>query len=361
MAVSLADGAGVSVMQSESISSQGNQPNEKSDWKALVVRYQKPVLRRSVGQLANTLGPYVLLWVLLYVTQGISWWLTLALAVLAGAFLVRVFIIHHDCGHGSFFQSKRANDVWGFLTGVLTFTPYRHWRWEHAVHHATSGDLDRRGTGDLWTMTVQEYLSASRGRRLAYRLVRNPFVLFVIAPLYTMLGRHRFPKAEAGRRERQSVHWTNLAILAMAVGLSLLFGVKAYLVIQGTMILVAGSVGFWLFYVQHQFDGAYWEHGAEWDFTTAALQGSSFYKLPRVLQWFTGNIGYHHIHHLSARIPNYHLAACHQAEPLFAQVKPITLIASLKSLTYRLWDEQHRKLVGFGYLRTLRRSGPASG
>ena len=211
---------------------------------------------------------------------------------------------------------------WGFITGVLTFTPYYHWRWEHAIHHATSGDLDRRGMGDIWTLTVQEYLESSRWKRFAYRLARNPVVLFVIAPLFVFLVRHRFPKAKASRRERHSVYWTNLAILGMAAGLSWIFGLKAYLLIQLTVLVVAGSAGVWLFYVQHQFEGVYWERGEEWDYTAAALQGSSFYKLPKVLQWFSGNIGFHHIHHLSSRIPNYNLEKCHKADPLFQTVKP---------------------------------------
>jgi omega-6 fatty acid desaturase (delta-12 desaturase) len=243
----------------------------------------------------------------------------------------------------------------GFLTGVLTFTPYRHWRWEHVLHHSTSGDLDRRGTGDVWTLTVEEYLEASRWKRFAYRVTRNPVALFVLGPLYLFLIKHRFPFGQAGRHERASVYWTNLAILGMAGGLSWLLGLKAYLLLQLVVMSVAGSAGVWLFYVPHQFEGGYWERGGEWDYTTAALQGSSFYKLPKVLQWFSGNIGFHHIHHLSPRIPNYHLEKCHKAEPLFQSVKPVTLCSSLKSFTFRLWDERRRKLVGYGHLRTLRR------
>src|ERR1041385_5277635 len=204
---------------------------------------------------------------------------------------------------------------------MLTFTPYYHWRWEHSLHHATAGDLDRRGIGDVWTLTVQEYLESSPGKRFAYRLARNPFVLFVLAPLFIFLIKHRIPKAEASRRERYSVYWMNVAILGMAVVLAPVFGLKAYLMIQSTALLVAGSAGFWLFYVQHQFEGVYWERRDQWDYATAALQGSSFYKLPRVLQWFSGNIGFHHIHHLSPRIPNYNLEKCHNADSLFQRVK----------------------------------------
>lgn len=324
-------------------------------WKKIVTEYQRPSTARALWQITNTIGPLALLWYLMYLSLGVSWWLTLPLAMLAGMFSVRVFIIFHDCGHGSYFGSQAANDAVGFLTGLLTFTPYYQWRWDHALHHATSGHLDKRGTGDLWTLTVQEYLESSRGRRFAYRLARNPFVLFVLAPLYVLLIKQRFPAAKDNKRERHSVYSMNLAILAMAVALSLVFGIKAYLLIQVTALAVAGAVGFWLFYVQHQFEGVYWERGDEWDYTAAALQGSSFYKLPKVLQWFTGNIGYHHIHHLSARIPNYHLERCHQAHLLFQQVKPVTLFSSLKSLRFRLWDEPHKRLVGYRHLRDLRR------
>jgi acyl-lipid omega-6 desaturase (Delta-12 desaturase) len=280
--------------------------------------------------------------------------LTLPLAVLAGAFLVRVFIISHDCGHGSFLKSATANHILGTITGVLTFTPFYHWRWEHAIHHASAGDLDRRGTGDVWTLTIEEYLEASRWKRFAYRLARNPAVLFVLAPLFVFLMKQRVPSLKAPLRERYSVYWTNLGVGTLAAGLIWIFGLKAYLIIQLVVLMTAGSAGVWLFYVQHQFEGVYWERGEEWDYATAALKGSSFYKLPKVLQWFSGNIGFHHIHHLSPRIPNYHLEKCHQAEPLFQTVKPITLFSSFKSFTLRLWDEQRRRLVGYRHLKNIR-------
>lgn len=324
-------------------------------WKEVVARYQKPSVGRAAWQLVNTLVPYALLWVAMYFSLSISWWLVVPLAILAGGFLVRTFIIFHDCGHGSFFKSSKANHIWGAITGVLTFTPYYHWRWEHAIHHSSSGDLDRRGTGDVWTLTVQEYLESSRWKRFAYRLTRNPVVLFVIAPLVLFVFWQRIPNPKAGLRERLSVYWTNLGLLIMMIGLSWFFGLKAYLIIQLIVVGVAGSTGVWLFYVQHQFEGVYWERNEKWDYATAALKGSSFYKLPRILQWFSGNIGFHHIHHLSPRIPNYHLEKCHKAEPLFQTVKPVTFFGSFKSFTFRLWDEQRRKLVGYGHLRTLRR------
>ena len=324
-------------------------------WKEVVAKYQEPALWRSIWQIVNSIVPYAVLWYLMYRSLAVSYWLTVPLALLAAGFLVRIFIIFHDCGHGSFFKSRKANDVWGMITGVMTFTPYYMWRWEHAVHHASSGDLDRRGKGDVWTLTVQEYLESSRWKRFAYRLARNPVVLFVIAPLFLFMVRQRFPTLKAGKRERHSMYWTNLAVLGVVAAMSAAFGWKAYLAIQVAVVALAGSAGVWLFYVQHQFEGVYWERREDWDYAAAALQGSSFYKLPKVLQWFSGNIGFHHIHHLSPRIPNYNLEKCHKAEPLFQTVPPVTLFSSFKSFTFRLWDEQCRKLVGYGHLRAIRR------
>jgi len=326
-----------------------------AEWKDIVAKYQEPSGARASWQIINSLGPYLLLWWLMYHSVAISYWLTLPLAVLAGAFLVRIFIIFHDCGHGSFFRSPIANEVVGFMAGIFTFTPHYHWRWEHAIHHASAGHLDKRGTGDVWTLTVEEYLAASRWKRFAYRLARNPTILFLIAPMFLFLVRHRFCSPNANPRERRSVHWMNLAILGMTALGTVLFGFTAYLIIQLTVLGVAASAGVWLFYVQHQFDGVYWERGKHWDFAAAALQGSSFYKLPRILQWFSGNIGYHHIHHLSSRIPNYNLERCHKGHALFQTVKPLTLVSSFKSFTFRLWDEQRKRLVGYRELRALRR------
>ncbi len=278
-------------------------------------------------------------------------------AALAGLLLIRIFIIFHDCGHGSFFKSSLANDVVGFLTGVLTLTPYYHWRWEHSIHHASAGSLDRRGVGDIWTLTVEEYLRSSIWRRFAYRLARNPLVLFCIGPVYLLIFQQRFPSAKANERERRSVHWMNLAIFCLALMQIWLLGFVPFLLAQLTITMVGGGLGIWLFYVQHQFEDVYWERAEQWDFKKAALEGSSFYKLPRILQWLSGNIGYHHIHHLSPRIPNYNLQLCHESDPLFREVKPITFFSSLKSLTFRLWDEQRGRLISFGHLKKLRRHG----
>jgi acyl-lipid omega-6 desaturase (Delta-12 desaturase) len=322
-------------------------------WKDTLARYQRASTKRALWQLTNTVVPYLLLWYAMYRVLEISIWLTVPLAVIAAAFLVRIFIIFHDCTHGSYFRSRRANDIVGFIAGVLTFTPYQHWQWEHAVHHGTAGDLDRRGTGDIWTMTVQEYLSASPRRRLAYRLARNPLILFVLAPLAVFVIRQRFASPKADRRRRRSVLWMNLTLLGIAALLSWIFGVMPYLLIQSIAISIAGGIGLWMFYVQHQFEGVYWERGDNWDYTTAALRGSSYYKLPKVLQWLSGNIGFHHIHHLSPRIPNYNLQLCHESDRLFQEVTPVTLLSSLRSLRFRLWDEQGRKLVGYAHLRRL--------
>jgi omega-6 fatty acid desaturase (delta-12 desaturase) len=342
------------VMVSESIPHIEVRPADKVAWRRVVEKYRQPSTGRALLQIVNTFIPYVLLWGLMYLSLTVSWWLIAPLAVLAGMFLVRIFIIFHDCGHGSYFPSQRANEFVGFVAGVLTFTPFYHWRWEHGLHHTTAGHLDKRGMGDIWTMTVQEYLEASRWKRFAYQLARNPFVLFVLAPVFMFVVMQRYPKPGASPRERHSVWWTNLSLLCMAIGLSWVFGLAAYLLIQLIVMAVGGAMGVWLFYVQHQFEEVYWERGDNWDYAAAALQGSSFYKLPWVLQWFSGNIGFHHIHHLSARIPNYNLQKCHEADPLFQQVKPLHLIASLKSLTLRLWDEETRRLVGYRRMRQLR-------
>ena len=318
-----------------------------------VQRFQTPSASKATWQMINSGVPYVLLWVAMFYALSVSYWLMLPLAMVAAGFLARIFIIFHDCGHASFFKSKRANQFFGTIAAFLNLTPYLHWRWQHAVHHGTSGDLDRRGFGDIWTLTVQEYLQSTRWRRLAYRLARNPLVLFVIAPLYVFVVHHRFTASGAPARERRSVHRTNWALLATALLMSAVIGWKAFLAIQLTISAFSGASALWLFYVQHQFDGAYWARGESWDYTTAALQGSSFYKLPKVLQWFTGNIGFHHIHHLSPRIANYHLEQCHEADPYFKSIKPLTVLASFKSLTFRLWDEQRQRFVSFGQLKML--------
>ena len=325
----------------------------KAKWKASVAEHEIPHRGRATWQLLNTVGTYVALWTLIGWSLSIAWWLSIPFVILAGGILVRIFIIFHDCGHGSFYQSRIANQIWGFITGILTFSPFYQWKWQHDIHHATSGNLDRRGTGDIWTMTVQEYLEASRWKRFAYRLARNPFVLFVIGPLFVFLVQQRFSSPSAKLRARISVWITNSAVILLAWGLIFVFGWLPWLIVQVSIIAVAGSIGIWLFYVQHQFEEAYWERNEDWDYTSAALKGSSFYKLPRLLQWFTGNIGFHHIHHLSHRVPNYNLERCHRSNPMFSQVKVISIRESLKSLRYRLWDEASARLVSFRSLKAI--------
>jgi len=324
-------------------------------WRVILEAYQKPDLRHSIWQVINSLGPYFLLWYAMYRSLEISIWLTLLLVIPAGGFLIRIFIIFHDCGHGSFFASRKANDTLGIITGLLAFTPYYDWRHKHAIHHASAGNLDRRGTGDVLTLTVSEYLRMPWWKRLGYRIMRNPLLMFTFGSFIVFAIGHRFPLKGAGKRERSSVIWTNLALAGIISGLILLIGWQAFLLIQVPILFIAASAGVWLFYVQHNFDGTYWDRKEHWDFLKAGLQGSSFYRLPTVLQWFTGNIGFHHIHHLAPRIPNYKLPKCHLENGIF-QVQPLTFLSSLKSLKLRLWDEQRRQMVGFEVLKQYRTS-----
>lgn len=323
-------------------------------WQRLLAKYQNPHRLKSIWQLVNTLVPYAALWYLMYLSLSVSYWLTLGLAFVAAGLLVRIFIIFHDCGHGSFFKSMKWNNFWGAITSILTFTPYDYWRHEHAQHHAVAGNLDERGFGDIWTLTVKEYLKSPLWTRIKYRFARNPICLFVIGPVILFFVVHRIPRVAAGEKGARGVHLTNLALVGVAACLSLLIGWKAYLLIQLPVVVIAASAGVWLFYVQHQFEGVYWERSEGWDYVDEAIKGSSYYQLPKILQWFTGSIGFHHIHHLCPKIPNYFLEKCYRENPLFQQVKPITLFASLKSLTFRLWDEQQKRLVGWDYLKTLK-------
>lgn len=321
-------------------------------WRQVVAPYQGADTWRSIWQLVNSVVPYLLLWYLAYRLLAVSFWLTLAAAVPAAGFLVRVFIIFHDCGHGSFFASRQANTIVGFITGVMTLTPFQDWRHEHARHHATAGDLNQRGFGDIWMMTVDEYRHASWGRRLAYRLYRSPLVLLVVGPVFVFFLKQRFPRRGTGPRQRRSVLLTNLALAAIFVPLVATLGWQGVAAVQVPIMAIAGAVGVWLFYVQHQFDRVYWERGARRDPVAVALQGSSFYRLPRIIQWFTGNIGFHHIHHLSPRIPNYKLPRCYREQPLLQDAQPMTLLSSLRSLRLRLYDEDSRRMLSFREART---------
>lgn len=323
---------------------------DKNRLRKTVKQYAVPDRRRSIWQVSNTLIPYFALFYLMLRSAAISYWLTLALSIPTAGFMIRTFIIFHDCGHGSFFKSRKANTVLGNITGILTFTPYQRWKHDHAIHHATAGDLDRRGIGDVGTWTVEEYLEAPLWKKIGYRIMRNPLILFTIGAVIVFAFVQRVPLASQGKRERASVWWTNLALAVMIGLLTWTFGWKTYLLVQGLILLLGTSVGVWLFYVQHNFEGTYWERHDRWDYFMASMKGSSFYQLPAVLQWFSGNIGFHHIHHLSAKIPNYNLPKCYRENPIF-QVKPITLLSSLRSLRLRLWDEKNHRMVGWRVLK----------
>jgi omega-6 fatty acid desaturase (delta-12 desaturase) len=325
-----------------------------STLRSATTKYQTSSTWRSTWQVVNTFVPYFALLYVMYRSLEFSPWLALLLAPIAGGLLMRVFIIFHDCGHGSFFKSQLANDILGSVCGVLTFTPYYQWRHDHAVHHATAGDLDRRGVGDVTTLTVAEYLKMSRWERLKYRVFRQPLVMMTVGPVYVFLFWQRFALSHSRKRERHSVYWTNMAILLVIIVSWLTVGIKAYLIVQLPVALIAATLGVALFYFQHQFEDTYWEHHEQWDYETAALKGSSYFKMSKPMQWFTGNIGLHHIHHLNSRIPNYYLQACYDENPRFQEAYTITFRSCLPFLVLKLWDEEQRKLVGFGQLKAIR-------
>jgi omega-6 fatty acid desaturase (delta-12 desaturase) len=329
-------------------------------WRKDIALYERPHMKFSVWQLINTVVPFLLLWYAAYWSLAVSYWITLPLVVLAGGFLIRIFIIFHDCCHKSFFKKKWANDVVGTLTGILTCCPYYQWRHSHSVHHATCGNLNKRGVGDIWTLTVEEYLSSTPLRRLIYRLYRNPFVMFVVGPFYIFLVDYRFNRKGAAAKERMNTYVTNLGIAIIAGLLIWTLGWSSFLLVQGPIFFISGVAGIWLFYVQHQFEESYYEEDEQWDYVKAAMQGSSYYKLPRVLHWITGNIGFHHIHHLSPRVPNYYLQTVHDSNPLLQNVQTITLKSSLQSLRFRVWDEQDKRFIGFSEIRSYRQRKEAS-
>jgi omega-6 fatty acid desaturase (delta-12 desaturase) len=303
-------------------------------------------------QLITTLGPLFAVFTLMFLAQPAYYWLTLLMAPVAAGFLIRSFILMHDCAHGSFTPSRRANEVIGFLTGLLTLMPFAQWRRDHALHHASSGDLDRRGSGDIDTLTVDEYLALSRWGRPKYRALRNPFILFGLGPFFFLVvQRFSTPGSRNGARSASSVHATNLALLALFTPLVLVFGPLAVLAVYLPAYWIAVCAGIFLFYVQHQFEGAYWESHGSWDYATAGLQGSSYFRLPKVLEWITGGIGLHHVHHIDPKIPNYRLRSCHNAYDTFRTVPELTLRSSLRTVSLKLWDPDQRRLIGFKDLR----------
>jgi acyl-lipid omega-6 desaturase (Delta-12 desaturase) len=342
-----------------------NGPTEMTEiapgWREIVARYSKPSTRAAIIQICTTMLPLAALLAAMYWAMGVHYGLVLLLALPAAGLIVRAFIIMHDCGHGAFFHSRRWNDIVGFVTGVITLTPYVQWRKEHAVHHATSGNLDKRGYGDVSTLTVKEYLALSAWGRFGYRMYRHPAVLLLIGPLWLAI-KQRFPSGGSiiGAKERLNVYATDIVLVALAV-VAALFGVlDTAAAIYLPAFLLAGSAGVWLFYVQHQFEDTYWRPGTQWDYATSALRGSSYLRLPRVLQWFTGNIGLHHIHHLSPRIPNYRLQRCHEENPVFHEVPTIGFRAGIRSLSLKLWDEEGGRLIRFSELRAARKAAAAA-
>ena len=321
----------------------------RAPWADTIAKYKQSDALKSWWQVGTTFVPLAALWSLMYVASFWSIALTLLLAIPTAAFLVRVFIIQHDCGHHSFFRNRRANDILGSLCGVLTLTPYHHWRRTHSLHHTSSGNLSQRGHGDVWTLTVDEYKSRSWWGRLAYRIYRHPLFMFFPATSYLFIIHYRLTLGvpRTWRRERNSIHVTNLCLMMMFVLAHYTIGLPAFLSIWLPVVVLGAAIGGWLFFIQHQYEDAYWQPKETWDFADAALAGSSYYKLPAVLQWLTGNIGFHHIHHLNSRIPNYHLAACHDAEPELQRCTTIGLWESFQCPSLKLWDEKRQQMVGF--------------
>jgi omega-6 fatty acid desaturase (delta-12 desaturase) len=335
-------------------------PNETA-WRVLLAPYKKASWGRALFQLLNTAVPFAALWYLMALSLNVSYWLTLALAIPEAFLFVRLFIIQHDCGHGAFFPSRWANNAVGGVLGVVTLFPYGYWRRTHAIHHATSGNLDDREFGDIRTLTVKEYQALSPMKRFGYRLYRSPLVLFGVGPLYQFVIKHRFPFdiPLSWKREWRSVLLTNLAIAASFLGLAMTFGWATVALVHLPIVLFAGTAGVWLFYVQHQFKETYWDRADSWDFYRAGVHGSSFYDLHPIFHWLTGNIGYHHIHHLSSQIPNYRLAACFRENPAMQRVTRMTFVQSLRCARLRLWDEDRRTMIGFSDLARLPKTAAA--
>jgi omega-6 fatty acid desaturase (delta-12 desaturase) len=329
-----------------------NTDTTQPSWKEMLAPYERPQTRQAVMQIATSLLPYLALTTLGYLTLGNPVWLTVLLAIPSAGFLIRTFVVFHDCAHGSLLPSRKANVRVGAFLGLFVLTPYARWKHEHAVHHASSGDLDRRGVGDVYTLTVAEYHALPFKSRLAYRLFRNPVIMFGIGPIFAMIIGPRIVGKDARPRMRNSVLTTD-AVLAVVFALMLwLLGWQFVLFVWAPGALLAGSGGIWLFYVQHQFEDAYWQTGEQWDYAEAALQGSTYLKLPKVLQFFSGSIGLHHVHHLNHKIPNYHLQNAHDSHPVFSDVPTIGIADGMRAVRFKLIDERSGKLVTFAQARS---------
>jgi omega-6 fatty acid desaturase (delta-12 desaturase) len=327
-------------------------------WHQALAPYAQPDRARALRCLASSVAPYLALWVLMYLSLRVSYLLTLALALPTAGFLVRAYIVFHDCTHGSFLASKRANRWLGTVLGLLVFATFGCWKHNHAVHHATAGDLDRRGVGDVPTLTVAEYRQRSWRGRLAYRLFRNPLVMFGLGPIFALMVQPRIVPRNARPRIKRAVRATNLALLVLVGGVCWLIGWRQLLLVQMPTLMLAGAAGIWLFYVQHQFEEVYWEGAERWSYADAALRGSSYLKLPRVLQFFSGNIGLHHVHHLNARIPNYNLQRAHDENAIFHDVPTLSLSDGIRAVRLKLYDQRGGRMVGFAQARA---GAPAEG
>lgn len=332
---------------------------DASFWRETLAPYSKPTHSRSVAQLTTSIVPYLALIALMYWAVHVSVVGTMLLALPAGGFAMRVFIIFHDCGHSSFFANRRANTWVGILTGLLTYSTYHTWRQEHAVHHATAGDLDHRGTGDVDTWTVDEYYGRSKAARLGYRLFRSPLVMFGLGPIWVVLIEPRFFPAWSRARYWKMILATDIVIVCQFGVLAAIFGWQPVLIVQLSVIWVGGAIGISMVYIQHQFEGVYWERNEDWNYAESALRGSSYCKLPRVLQFFTGNIGFHHVHHLASRIPNYNLSQAHRDNPVFHGVPEITVWRGIMALRLKLYDEASGRLVTFREAGAARRQRAA--
>jgi len=333
------------------MNSSENKNKEANPWIDInknIEKYLKPSLGRSIWQITNTFIPYIGLWILIVYSLSVSYWITAPLIVLAAGFLVRLFIIFHDCGHGSYFKSAKANKMVGMFFGILSFTPWDKWHNQHHRHHGSVGNLDKRGVGDVWTMTKEEYQGSNKWNRIKYRIYRNPLVMFGIGSPFVFLIQNRLTRKGMPANEKLNVYFTNVMLLILVIVMSLAIGFGTFMIIQLSIIYIASISGLWLFYLQHQYEDVSWFRTKDWNFRTVAMEGSSFVKFPKVLQWFSGNIGFHHIHHLNARIPNYYLNKCYRENKIFKEVKPVTFLLALKSLRLRLWDEQIQKMVSFG-------------
>jgi omega-6 fatty acid desaturase (delta-12 desaturase) len=332
----------------------GSRRLDAAGWRESLAPYAKPDLRRSVFDVATSVVAYLALTAVMYAALDVSLPLVLVLAVPAAGFLVRTFIVFHDCAHGSFLPWRRANHWLGIACGLLVYSPFHIWRHEHAVHHASAGDLDRRGRGDVETLTVAEWVALSRPKRLAYRTFRNPLVMLGLGPIWALIIAPRLVPGWARARFGRTIIATNIALTVLLVGLCALVGWRAVLVVQLPTAMLAGAIGIWMFYVQHQFEDVYWERKEDWSYAEAALRGSSYLKLPSVLQFFTGNIGLHHVHHLSARIPNYNLQRAHDKNPVFHNVPRLNAWDGVRALKLKLYDEDRGRMVGFREARTTR-------